>query len=279
MPAHYALIGYRVAQNLLPKIMQTLIEHYQLDADYNTLPVLPGEMRLFPKLMKSRNISGCNVGMPHRESVISYLDVVSPNASFCRSVNTVLSTADGLLGRSTDGAGFLYALTKDGVQVSGRTAMVLGAGGAARSIAYALALSGADVIMLAFENAEPFVSALSVKTGVFTEYLPFTVKNLTETAPKVNLVVNATPLGMAGGAGAIWPAFEWLYGLPKDVVISDVVYTPADTPLVREARQRGLQASNGLAMLVWQAVESFALFTGVTPDEETVQSILRSLQA
>jgi shikimate dehydrogenase len=220
---------------------------------YVALPVDPGGVPDALAGMRAFGIRGLNVTMPHKEAVHDAMDVLDPVAAALRTVNTVVPLSDGrLAGHTTDGAGFLDALRIDeAVDVAGMRVVVLGAGGAARSVVDALARAGAGQVIVVNRSPDKAVGAAALagsigRTGAMAD------------VGAAELVVNATPIGMGTEAMPLDPAL-----LRAGQIVTDLVYHPLDTVLLRAARAAGARAVNGLGMLVHQAAHSFLLWTGV----------------
>jgi shikimate dehydrogenase len=190
--------------------------------------------------------------MPHKEEVIPALDRLSPTAAALGAVNVVVREGFELVGDSTDGPGFLDALEAgEGFTAAGKTCVVVGAGGAARAVVRSLAEAGAADIAVVNRSADRAEAAVALAGGVGRVGTDADVGG-------ADLVVNATPLGM-----------NHLAGLPVDPdalrqgqLLVDLIYHPPITPLLAEARKRGVAAINGLGMLIHQAARSFRLWTG-----------------
>jgi shikimate dehydrogenase len=223
-----------------------------LDWVYVAFPVPRGRGADAVAAVSALGLAGFNVTMPHKEDVASACDELTPDAAVLRSVNTVVSRPDGAtLGDSTDGPGFLDALADEGIGVGGKPVLVLGAGGAARAVVLALGRAGAEVTVAARRPAAA-ESAAALAPGAATMALGAADPSA------FAVVVNATPLGMSGGdALPVDPG-----ALHAGVAVVDLVYHPADTPLLTAARAQGAPAVNGLGMLLHQAARSFTLWTG-----------------
>jgi len=189
-----------------------------------------------------------------------------PAASAIGAVNTVIVREGRLIGHNTDVAGFLRALEEAGFEPKSCSALVLGAGGAARAVVYALASVGAQVHILN-RTPERAASLAAEFAGVDERARlragPLNAEALSQIAPKVQLVVNSTPRGM-------WPEVEsspWPEAVPypHGAMLYDLIYNPRETQLMRRARDAGATAVNGLRMLVHQGAEAFELWTGVHP--------------
>jgi shikimate dehydrogenase len=246
------VIGDPVAHSLSPTLHNAAFEALGLDWVYVGFPVPRGRGAAAVAAVSALGLAGLNVTMPHKEEVAGACDELTADAAALRSVNTVVGLPDGrTLGDSTDGPGFLDALADDGIEVAGEPVLVLGAGGAARAVILALGRAGASVTVAA-RRPDAAEGAAALAPGAPT--LPFGAVDPTP----YSLVVNATPLGMSGGDPLpVDP--EALHG--KQAVV-DLVYHPADTPLLTAARAKGALAVNGLGMLLHQAARSFRLWTG-----------------
>jgi shikimate dehydrogenase len=232
----------------------------ELDWVYVAFPVARGGGAAAVRAVRALGLAGLNVTMPHKADAASACDDLAPAAAALAAVNTVVVGSDGaLVGHSTDGEGFLLALGDEGVTVSGRRCIVLGAGGAARAIVYALGGAGAHVTVAA-RRKDAARSATALAAGGAAVAL--------EDAPveTFDVIVNATPLGMHGEP----PPFD-LAQLRAGQFVYDTVY-PAETPLLAAARARGLDAAGGLGMLVHQGALAFALWTGCTPPLDVMRA-------
>ena len=216
--------------------------------------VAPGAVPAALAAVRTLDLAGLNVTMPHKADVAAACDELTADAAALASVNTVVIRPDGTaLGASTDGEGFLAALAGDGIDPTGRPVLVLGAGGAARAVVLALGRAGASVTVAARrpEAAETAAGLVSGTKAVA----------LADAAGQVSaneIVVNATPIGMGGEA----PPVDTDH-LGSGHTVVDLVYHPAETALLAAARAAGARTQNGLPMLVHQAALSFTLWTGV----------------
>jgi shikimate dehydrogenase len=203
-----------------------------------------------------------SVTMPHKEAVIPALDRLSPTADRLGAVNTIVRRGDQLQGESTDGSGFLDALREDeGFDPTGKRCVVLGSGGAARAVVLALAEAGASEVVVVGRTPKRVRQAANLAGKVGRPGQPEETKD-------ADLVVNGTPVGMAGIVRLDGSPVEG-EDLPIDREyiaagqwVVDLVYHPLVTPLVSAARQQGAKAVNGLGMLIHQAAHAFRLWTG-----------------
>ncbi len=247
------VIGDPVRHSLSPAIHNAAFAALGLDWVYVAFPVPRGRGGAAVAAARDLGLAGLNVTMPHKEDVAAACDDLTSDAAALRSVNTVVTQPAGrMLGDSTDGPGFLAALAEEGIAVTGRRSLVLGAGGAARAVVLSLGRAGADVVVAARRPEAAESAALLAPSG-----RAVALDAVDGELGDAELVVNATPLGMAGEGPPLGP--ERLG--PAHVVV-DLVYHPAETPLLAAARARGAQAVNGLGMLVHQAALAFHLWTG-----------------
>jgi len=251
--------GWPIAHSLSPSLHGYWIAKHKLDAAYVPLAIKPDDFQsAFPALRKL-GFRGINVTLPHKETAFALVDSHDDAARATGAVNTVVFEEGRTLGRNTDVFGFTQLL-KDGdiVSLQGLTAVVLGAGGASRAIIAALLLLGAAQVLLVnrtVEKTHTLVSAFGARVVASPwDALP---KELS----RAQLLVNTTSLGMEGQS-----ALEIdLTPLPKGAAVVDVVYRPLVTPLLEQAKARGLKAIDGLGMLLHQAQPGFAAWFGVEP--------------
>jgi shikimate dehydrogenase len=264
------LIGYPLGHSLSPKIHAAALSACNLQGDYSLFPIHPEDTQALIGLLarvRSGEIAGLNVTIPHKQNVIKLMDELTPTAKAIGAVNTIYLRDDKLIGDNTDALGFLSDLKKfvgnweSGV---GKSALVLGAGGSARAVVYALSNDGWDITIAArrLEQAQELAARFANVSAIELNFQTFQPSNL-------QLLVNTTPLGMT-------PNIEqspWPENLPfPNATIYDLVYNPRETKLVRDARAQGLSATTGLGMLIEQAALAFELWTGHT----TPRDILRT---
>jgi shikimate dehydrogenase len=263
------VIGDPVAHSLSPALHNAAFAALGLDWVYVAFPVPRGRATEAVAAVPALGLAGLNVTMPHKEDVASACDELTPDAAALRSVNTVVAQAGGrTLGDSTDGPGFLDALDDEGITVAGQPVLVLGAGGAARAVVLALGRAGASVTVAA-RRPDAAESAAALAPGA--PAVPLVAADPSGFA----VVVNATPLGMSGGD----PLPVDPDALHAGQAVIDLVYHPADTPLLTAARARGARAVNGLGMLLHQAARSFNLWTGESAPLEAMRTAVTAALA
>jgi shikimate dehydrogenase len=248
------VIGWPVEESLSPLIHNTAFIALGLDWVYVPLPVEPGRLSDALTGLTALGFAGANVTMPHKTETADLIGELSEDAARLRAVNTLVATPAGLAGHNTDAPGFERFLAEDaGFDAAGRTALLLGGGGAARACALALARSGAAEIVAALRDPAKSEELRAAVSGFETTLRVVAFEEAAESEP--DLVVNATPLGSNG---------EQL-PLPKltpESTVVDLLYRPAVTPLQVTAKEAGAAAFGGLGLLLHQAALSFELWTG-----------------
>ena len=264
MTSLVGIIGYPLGHSVSPVFQQAALDHHRMDARYEAWETPPEELEGRLRSLRSPDMLGANVTLPHKEAVIPYLDLLTPEARRTGAVNTIVHTGDGLEGHNTDIPGFLRALREDGeFEPSGKRVLLLGAGGAARAVAYALVgqgIAGLSIANRTVERAQSLVSDLD--TPIATA-LALDAAALS-TLDGWDLVVNCTTLGMHHSAAENETPIPASL-IPPDTLACDLVYNPQETPLLRAAAQAGARTLGGLPMLVYQGAEAFRLWTAREP--------------
>ena len=254
-----AVIGDPVGHSRSPAMHNAAFAALGLDWVYVALPVARGDGAAAVRAVTTLGLAGLNITMPHKADAAAACDDLAPEASALGAVNTVVNADGTLLGHSTDGDGFLRALHDEGITPAGQRVLVVGAGGAARAITHALGRVGAHVTVAARRPEAARSAAALAPDADATGLDGIAVESF-------DVVVNATPLGMDGEA----PPFDTAE-LHAGQFVYDTVY-PTETPLLGEARTRGLRAAGGLGMLVHQGALSFSLWTGVAPPLDVMRA-------
>lgn len=266
------VIGDPVAHSLSPLLHQTMIDQTGTAYRYDVRTVRPEELPAFVRWAKDGGCAGFNVTMPHKEAILPLLDEVDTTAASCGAVNTVCIREGRAIGHNTDGTGFLDSLAGQGFYPQGRTVLLLGAGGAAKAVGHALAAAGASRIIVCARRLER-AAALAAQLPGCGEGIVLAQDAIQQAAAACDLLVNATPLGMAGS-----PAFarlDFLQAMPPHAVVYDLVYHPRRTALLEAAARQGLRTVGGIDLLIRQAVRAFTFFTGETPDTAALYDALR----
>jgi shikimate dehydrogenase len=266
------IIGWPVEHSLSPARHNAVAGALGLDFAYVPLPVAPGEVGTAVAGLAALGFLGANVTVPHKEAVLPYLDRLDAAAQAVGAVNTIV-VKDGLTGYNTDWIGFMEDVAALGITVAGRDCLVLGAGGSARAVVYALHQAGGRVRLLArrLEQAQALAAALPGAASCHDLAVLETGARVWQQEPV--LIVNTTPLGMAPHVDrSPWPETR---PLPDSAFVYDLVYNPAETKLIRQARAGGGRAANGLGTLVRQGAHAFRLWTGHDPDLSVMWQAVR----
>lgn len=264
------VIGDPVMHSRSPLIQNAMIGELGLDYIYLCQPVPKGQGGAWLEAAATAGYAGFNATMPFKEELFPLLDEVEPFAQTCGAVNTVCIKDGKYYGYNTDGPGFLMALAHLGVEPRGKRCVLLGAGGAAKAVALALAEAGAERVVICNRNvarAEELCKLVPERLSAHE----FTIKELCKQLEGADLLVNCTSLGMEG-AGTDFEDLSFVEALPDGAAVCDAIYAPPETQLLRVARERGLRTMNGLGMLVGQAVLALEHFAGAPIDRERAKA-------
>jgi len=259
-----AVIGWPIAHTLSPTMHNAAFSALGLDWVYIPFAVKPQELPAAVTATRALGIGGVNATVPHKEALVNLVDELTPEARAVGAVNTIIPISNKLVGHNTDVIGFERTLHRAGFEMNGSTALVIGAGGAARAVVFALLRGNARVILLNRTEERAVELLKQVEGDAVAGEL--NSSEITRWRDQVQLVVNTTTLGMwPESASSPWPAE---IPFPSHALLSDLVYNPRQTKLVYQALQAGARFVDGLWMLVYQGAESFRLWTGQQPDEE-----------
>ena len=274
-----AVIGDPVKHSLSPVIHNVGFRSLGIDWMYVACEVKEGDAQSALDAMKTLGLRGLSVTMPHKTAIASLVDSVSVAAQALNSVNTIEVTSDGLLvGHSTDGDGLVASLDEQGVSVTGTSILILGAGGAARSVIDALQRHGCRQMFVANRSLDHAQHAAALAPALTTVVSIANLVDLADAAAKSDIIINATSVGMSKSPDtvSVSPLAPDLIG--RHHVVVDLVYHPIETELLRLARRRGAQAIDGLGMLVHQAALQQQIWTGLTPNvSDMYQAALQAL--
>ncbi len=270
------VIGDPIEHSLSPVMHNAAFEALKIDYVFLAFKVQAAEVEKAMGGVRALNIHGLNVTMPHKNAVIKYLDQLDPTAKTIGSANTILNKDGRLLGFNTDGVGALNALEQNDVKLKGKNVVLLGAGGAAKAIAYTLAQEAREVTILnrTKQTGIDLVKLLTQKRNdnVYVGLQDEIPKYL----EKANVLINATSVGMEPNANQILVQPEWLR---PDLAVMDIVYNPIETKLARDAKAAGCKVVSGVEMLIYQGAASFEIWTACkAPVEVMRKAALNHLQ-
>ena len=254
------VIGWPVAHSRSPRLHGYWLEQHGIDGAYVPLAVRPGAVEPVVRALAEAGFRGLNVTVPHKEAALDICDTVDETARRVGAVNTLVFEGGRIRGRNTDGFGFLENMRAGapGWRADAGPAVVLGAGGAARAVAAALADDGAPEVRVANRTAAR-AESLAASLGGPVRAVPWAERDAALSGAA--LLVNATTLGMTGQEALDLS----LDALAPRAVVADIVYTPLETDLLARARARGHRAVDGLGMLLHQARPGFEAWFGVAP--------------
>lgn len=274
------VIGKNIKNSLSPLFHNQIILKYSLNFCYLPFQVAETDLGKAIQGIKALNIRGVNITFPHKEKAIEFLDKVEKSARRIGAVNTIVNNKGFFTGYNTDVIGFKKSLQEDGkFVIKEKKAVILGAGGAARAVVYALLEEAIEEICIfnrTLEKAKKIKQNLSSffpksRISVFS----LGGEDLKDKIEKAHLLVNATSLGMPPRVDNTPLPDEKLFH--PNLLVYDLIYHPARTLFLRQAERAGAKIINGLPMLVYQGIESFYLWTGLKPEGKEVSEIVRQI--
>jgi len=258
------LLGFPLGYSLSPPIYAAAFAALEIDARCDAWITPVEDLKAVTARLRAEAFLGACVTVPHKETIIPFLDDFAPDARRIGAVNCVVSRNGSLTGHNTDLYGFMRSLAEAGFTPAAADVLLLGAGGAARAVVIGLVDAGAERLTLSGRSAEratEAAKALTAASGKAIRYLAFDDSQFAAGCQSADLIVNCTPIGTKSTAEALRTPIPSSL-LPMSACVFDLVYNPAETVLLREARARGARTIAGLDMLVYQAAENLRLWTG-----------------
>ncbi|ORX22349.1 shikimate dehydrogenase [Thermoanaerobacterium sp. PSU-2] len=268
----YGIIGHPIGHSLSPLIHNYAFENLDFNSVYVSFDVNEEDLKDAIIGIKALGIKGLNVTVPHKESVIKYLDRISDEAKLIGAVNTIKNNSGSLEGYNTDVTGFMESLKEHNVDVAGKNAVILGAGGAAKAVAVGLALLGVKSIYVCNRSIDK-AKELSIHMGN-----NFNIKSLgisyndLNMLDEIDILINATSVGMYPNVD-VSPIGEDVVAKAKFVY--DIIYNPEKTLFLSYAEKYRIKYINGLDMLINQAIDSFKIWTGANFDKKIILNFLK----
>lgn len=268
---HFALIGHPVSHSVSAFVNNQLFKFSDIDADYDVVDIPPMDLSNAYTLL--RRFDGFNVTIPYKQSIISYLDSLSIKASTYNSVNTVKNCENFSKGYTTDPEGLIRALELSEIPLCGKV-VVIGAGGAARAAAYEAAIAGCDTIVSVRTESLGHAASLIgdvISSVTAPQISSCTLDALIDNDQSIDLLINATPVGM-------YPNVDKCV-VPESLVkrcksVFDMIYNPLETKLIKIAKKNGIKCSNGLLMLINQAICAHNIWTGSKFDLSDIRQLI-----
>lgn len=261
-----ALLGSPVAHSISPQMHNEAFRILNLDYRYLAFDVTPADLPKAVAGLASIHIRGFNLTMPHKIAILPLLDELTPAARLAGAVNTVINEDGHLIGHTTDGIGYMQSVKDAGHDIIGKTMTLLGAGGAATAICVQAALDGVAAIHmlkrknLSWDDTQKFINTIAKETGCQIMLHDITDKDtLRSCIQESAILVNATNVGMAPNTEESVVPADLLF---PELIVSDIIYNPRETLLLRQAHACGCPTFNGLYMLLYQGAASFECWTG-----------------
>lgn len=259
------IFGDPVAQSLSPKMHNHAFEKLGLDYVYIPFLVKPADLKSAVEDIRRLNVVGVNVTIPHKEAILPYMDELSPEAKKIGAVNCVINNHGKLTGDNTDGKGFIASLIEDGLfNPWGKSAVIWGAGGAARAVAFSLFDEGLDSLTIVNRSEERAQNLAEALPSPSVRAMGTDDKNLAGILKDCNIFINASPEGTKN-TGFLSPS----------VFVYDAVYAK-ETPLLKAAKAAKSPHLGGLGMLIRQGALSFSLWTGKEPPVNLMKEALNA---
>jgi len=272
------IIGDPIEHTMSPVMHNAAFKNRGVDYVYLAFRVKKEELGKAIEGMRALDIRGLNITIPHKVTVIPFLDELDPLADKIGAVNTIVNDNGVLRGYNTDATGFLHALRERGVEPEGKSVVILGAGGASRAISFILAERGSRLAILnrTWDKAKVCADRISEIFQRETTALKLNRENLAAALSQADILVNATSVGMSPNINET-PVTSNL--LKPGLVVFDIVYNPIKTRLRREAEAAGATVISGLDMLVWQGALAFEKWTGLkAPVELMREKVIKVLE-
>ncbi|MZQ81959.1 shikimate dehydrogenase [Paenibacillus sp. 5J-6] len=255
----YGVFGDPIRHSRSPIMLNRAFQEADINAVYAAFHVRPDELGDAVRGIRALGYRGINVTIPHKVEVMQYLDVIDEGARVVGAVNTIVNEDGKLIGYNTDGIGYVRSLKEEtGIDLLGKNVLVLGAGGAARGVAYALAKEGAGCIYIANRTKERALE-LADTISAFTKTIGLGLDEISNVVDEVAFVLNTTSAGMHPHTDELPMPVELLR---EHHLVSDLIYNPRITRFLREAETLGARIHGGLGMFIYQGAYAFEYWTG-----------------
>lgn len=267
----YAVIGDPIGHSMSPAMQNKAFQNEKLDAEYLAFHVKPDCLEDAIKGMKALGISGFNITIPHKETVIPFLDDVDELAKAIGAVNTVINKDGRLIGYNTDGVGYIKALQEvHSFELTTKKTLLIGAGGAARAIYFTLVKEGVKKVDIANRTKDRAVSLIS-DCPYENSSLALTLEEAEQKIAEYDLIIQTTSIGMSPNVD---DSPLDVTNIKPTALVSDIIYNPLKTKILRDAEKNGAEVQNGVGMFVYQGAIAFQLWTGIMPDTSKMKQIV-----
>jgi shikimate dehydrogenase len=268
------IIGNPIEHSMSVTMHNAAIQKLGLDYLYVAFKVLQNDLLNAINGIKSLNIKGASVTIPHKISVMKYLDKIEPMAKKIGAINTIKNENGILIGRNTDGEGFLNSITESGYNLKNKKIVLFGAGGAARACAFYLAKEVAEITIINRSNKKmnDLISKLKFYYEIPIKGIDLSKsENIKKEIEDSDMLVNTTPVGMHPDVNESPVKQSWLH---PNLFVVDIIYSPIQTKLLQEASSIGCDVLSGVDMLVNQGIIAFKWWTGVSPDKKLMKNVV-----
>ncbi len=264
------LLGQPVSQSFSPSIHNYLSEKYNKNNIYMCFEIEKNNLENAIQGIKTFNMKGCNVTIPYKVDVIPYLDEVNEKSKLIGAINTIKNENGRLIGYNTDGMGFVKSLLDEGYDLKNKKIMLLGAGGACRSIAVELAdkqVSSLEIRNRSEENAKIISNLINDNFSTKSIYTTDPIKK--DDLENIDILINTTPIGM----NSMDCPIDCNINPPKDLIVCDIVYKPHETRLLTWAKEHNLRVIYGINMLINQGILAYEIWENIKTNEDDVEQI------
>ena len=269
------LLGHPIKHSFSPEIHNYLFEKHNQNNVYVCFDIQEKDLNKAVEGIKAMGILGSNVTIPYKVDILKYLDNIDNNAKLIGAVNTIKNEDGILTGYNTDGVGFVKSITDKGHTLEGKKVMIIGAGGACRSIVVELASSNVLSIEIRNRSLDKAKEIVDIVKSSFNIEIMCSTKAIDESDfENVDILINTTPIGMESD---LCPIDENIK-LSKPILICDIVYKPYNTSFIKWAKSNGLDVVYGIDMLINQGIHAFYIWTGIQPTIEDVEHIKKIYQ-
>lgn len=267
------LIGNPVEHSMSPKMHTAAFKEVGINAIYIATKVENEDVKAAVESIRALNFLGANVTIPHKVSVISFIDEINPIAKDIGAINTIVNKNKKLFATNTDGPGFMRSMKEAGIKLNGMNAVMIGAGGVARAISFYLLqeINNLRITDINSEIGDELIINLQKKYGEKVSFFNLNKNNLKYEIKNADLLLNCTPIGMYPNQDKTPVPKEYLR---KDLIVFDSVYNPIETLLIKNAEKVGGKAIGGINMFLHQGAEAFELWTNKKAPIELMKQII-----
>lgn len=259
------LLGHPIKQSFSPSIHNYLFKKYNQNNIYCCFDVKESDLEEAVKSIKTLNMIGCNVTIPHKINVMKFLGDIDKNARLIGAVNTIKNDGGFLTGYNTDGLGFVKSILDKGYDLNNKKIMIIGAGGSSRSIAVQLASSNVKSIEIRNRSIQKAMEISEVIKDNFKITSTYSNKPIDKNdIEDIDILINTTPVGMESNECPIDESIR----VKGDLLVCDIVYKPQNTSFIKWAKLNNLDIVYGIDMLINQGLEAFYIWTGIKPSKE-----------